>query len=117
MAKVKRRKSDTHRTPKACRVWRSIPQPPGETDLDRYMMKNPKLLKQEMFILALSEKILGEMIRQKMKRRELAHRMGRSKAWLDRFLLGQRGYFNVRSISDACHALGVRPVLYFKRMK
>lgn len=87
------------------------------TMLDRFMQKNPKLLKQEKFLLALSEKILGEMIRQKMKRRELARRMGRSKDWVNRFLLGDRGYFNIRTISDACHALGVEPVLIFKRKK
>lgn len=79
------------------------------------MKKHPKLLKREMFILALTEKILGEMIRQKMKRSKLASRMGRSPAWVERFLLGDDRYLKVRNISDACHALGVKPVLIFKR--
>jgi transcriptional regulator with XRE-family HTH domain len=76
-------------------------------------MKDPefqKLLTQEELILEVTETICGILKNEKISRKELADRLGKSKGFVSQLLNGGRN-LTLRTVADILHVLGYRVTL------
>ena len=69
-----------------------------------------KLLAQEELILEVTEVICGLLEQEKISRKELADRLGKSKGFVSQLLNGGRN-LTLRTVADILHALGYKVTL------
>lgn len=78
--------------------------------------ENEKFFYQENFILEISELIQDELDSKNFTRKDLAEKLGRSKAYVSQILSGSRN-LTLRTLSDICYALNVYPEVGFREDK
>jgi transcriptional regulator with XRE-family HTH domain len=69
-----------------------------------------KLLAQEELILEVTETLCGILENEKISRKELADRLGKSKGFISQLLNGGRN-LTLRTVADILHVLGYRVTL------
>lgn len=78
--------------------------------------ENEKFFCQENFILEVSELIQSELDAKNVTRKDLADKLGKSKAFVSQILSGSRN-LTLRTLSDICYALKVYPEVGFREDK
>ena len=69
-----------------------------------------RLLAQEELILEVTEVLCGLLEEEKISKKELAHRLGKSKGFVSQLLNGGRN-LTLRTLADILHALGYKVAL------
>jgi len=85
---------------------------PDQTLLEKYL-EDPefaKLLAQGDLILEVTETLCGLLEKEKISRKELAERLGKSKGFISQLLNGGRN-LTLRTVADILHVLGYKVTL------
>lgn len=67
----------------------------------------------EELVFDVTEDILILMEDKEISKKELADRLGKTKAYISQLLSGSKN-ITLKTLSDVCHAIGVKPIVEFK---
>lgn len=81
---------------------------------ENFSESEKRYIKREKLIYNITEDLLLHLENEKISKKELAYKLGRSKSFATQILGGARN-MTLRTLSDICHVLGLEPVVTLKK--